>query len=92
MAELAQPGLAAQDAAGAARMIYTQTSLHAYPESAQWMLYAAERHILRLIPYLTREDAEVLRAEYGKRYKRWNRLPVQRQVYDALKNRAHSQG
>lgn len=75
-------------AAQALRLLYTQTSLYPYPESARWMLYATERHGLQLVPLLTREDAAELCREYGKRYKLWDRLPVQRQLHQALKRQS----
>ena len=56
--------------------------------SAQWMLRAAERHSLALIGFLERADAEALQKAYAARYKPWDRLPVQKQVLQALKARA----
>lgn len=69
------------------RLLFTESDHHEYSLSAKWMLIAAERHILPLIPFLKEEDAAVLAAEYGKRYRLWNRLPAQKQVLAALKKR-----
>ena len=59
-----------------------------WPLAAQWMLRAAERHALPLIPFLDCADAAAFLREYSRRYKRWDRLPAQQQVFLALKNRA----
>ena len=59
-----------------------------WPLSAQWMLRAAERHALTLIPYLSREDAEAFFLAYKERYRPWDRLPAQKSVFRALKERA----
>lgn len=72
----------------ALRLIFTQTSLYPYPVSAQWMLYATERHGMLLVPLLTKEDAAILCREYGKRYKVWDRLPVQKELHQALKRQS----
>ena len=55
--------------------------------SAQWMLRAAERHALLLIPSLNAQDAAELVKQYDSQYKRWDRLPAQKDVYKALKAR-----
>ncbi len=59
-----------------------------WPLAAQWMLRAIERHSLSLIPFLTPEAAAVFFREYAARYKPWDRLPVQQEIYRALKRRA----
>ena len=59
----------------------------AWPLAAQWMLRALERHALPLIPFLSPDDAAQLQKEYAIRYKPWDRLPVQKQVLKALKER-----
>lgn len=86
--QAAEEGIAPQQAAQAIRLIFTQTSLYPYSVSGQWMLYAAERHCMPLVPFLTGEDASALCKEYGKRYKPWDRLPVQKELYSALKRQA----
>lgn len=59
-----------------------------WPQEAQWMLRAIERHTLPLIPFLAPETAAALEKEYAARYKRWERFPAQKEVLKALKNRA----
>ena len=59
-----------------------------WPLSAQWMLRAIERHTLPLIPLLAPEAAAALQKEYAARYKPWDRLPAQQEVFKALKHRA----
>lgn len=66
--------------------IYNMPSLHREPLSAYWMLNAVQGLTLELIKQLSAEDSEVLCKEYSKLFKRWQRLPVQQQVYSALKN------
>lgn len=89
VASLTAQSPSSEEAEAAIRLIFSQTSLYAYPQSAQWMLFASERHILALIPFLTEQAAARLCAEYGKRYHRWERLPVQQEVYRALRGSAH---
>ena len=86
--QAADEGIEPQQAADAIRLLYTQTSLYPYPLSAQWLLYAAERHGMPLVPFLTAEDAADLCREYEKRYKPWNRLPVQKELHRALKRQS----
>ena len=57
-------------------------------EAAQWMLRAVERHSIPLIPFLTKEAAERFYQEYGSRYRRWERLPAQKKVFQELKKQA----
>ncbi len=59
-----------------------------WPQAAQWMLRAAERHVLKLIPFLSAESAGRFAREYACRYKPWDRLPAQKQIYQALKKQA----
>ena len=58
-----------------------------WPLAAEWMLCALERHSLPLIPFLSKESAAAIRREYEKRNKPWNRLPVQKEICQALKKR-----
>lgn len=83
--QAAEDGIGPQQAAQAIRLLFTQTSLYPYPVSGQWMLYATERHGLLLVPFLDAEEASRLCREYEKRYKPWNRLPVQQELHRALK-------
>ena len=62
----------------------------AWPLAAEWMLRALERHALPLIPFLSSRAAAGFLEGYARRYKPWDRLPVQRQVYRALVDRATS--
>ena len=59
-----------------------------WPPAAEWMLRAAERHALPLIPYLGKAEAAALLKEYTTRYRPWDRLPAQKEVCRALKERA----
>ncbi|MBO2517891.1 MAG: hypothetical protein CW338_11600, partial [Clostridiales bacterium] len=68
--------------------LYSESERYDYPVSGRLMLVAEERHILLLTAFLSREDAATLADEYGRRYRRQNRLPAQNQVLAALKERA----
>ncbi len=60
-----------------------------FPQNAaRWMLRAAERHALPLIPFLDRDAAFRLWKDYEKRYRPWERLPVQRELVAEMKKRA----
>ena len=74
----------------AARLLLFRDDEASWPLAAQWMLRAAERHSLPLIPYLSRETAARIRREYAARNRPWDRLPVQKQVLRALDERAKS--
>lgn len=86
----AQP--APDDAASALRVLLARRDAETWPPSAQWMLRAAERHGLPLIPSLSAGDADALFKAYADRYKPWDRLPVQRKVFRALKEAANRRG
>ena len=57
---------------------------HQDPKSVYWMLIAVHGLTAELIPRLGKDEAEVLYREYGAAYRRWERLPVQQQIYRAL--------
>ena len=61
-----------------------------WPLAAQWMLRAIERHILPLVPFLSPGDAARFLKAYAARYRPWDRLPVQREVFRALKRQAET--
>ena len=65
--------------------IYEAPVVNREPLSAYWMLTAVHGFTLALIESLNPEDAAALLTRYGKDFRRWNRLPVQQQVYAALK-------
>ena len=77
-----------EDAARAVRMLLRPQDGTPWPLAAEWMLRAVERHTLPLIPFLTREDAAGFLRGYTSRYKPWDRLPAQKEVHRALRNRA----
>ena len=62
--------------------------IQTWPLAAQWMLRAIERHSLPLIPFLSPDSAAAFQKEYAARYKPWERLPVQQEVFKALKRQA----
>ena len=53
-----------------------------------WYMYAAQAHALPLIPGMTQEDCRVLLDWYDGAYPPRDRMPVQEQVYKALKKAA----
>ncbi len=74
-----------EDAAAALAIFLGREDIETWPISAQWMLRAAERHALPLIPFLSPEARERFSVSYASRYKPWDRLPVQKQVLKALR-------
>ena len=54
------------------------------PVSIYWMLIAAQGLTKDLIPFLSQTDAAALADEFGKQYGRWERLPVQKELFRAL--------
>ena len=80
---------AAECAERVIRTLLIRDDLRTWPLPAQWMLQAAERHALQLIPFLSSEAAAALHKEYADRYRPWERLPVQKQLLQALK-KAHN--
>ncbi len=77
---------APEDAERAVRMLLFPEG--EWPLAAEWMLRALERHTLPLIPFLEKEAAAAIQKEYAGRYPRWDRLPAQKKVFSALKNKA----
>ena len=71
----------------AVRMLISRDDFSAWPLAAQWMLRAVERHSIPLIPFLTSAASAALYSEYARRYRPWDRLPVQKDVLKALKQR-----
>ena len=69
-------------------MIFRMPTEHREPKSAYWMLLAAHGTVRELIPKLTPDDAAALTKEYAKLYRKWERLPVQDEVYKALQKAA----
>lgn len=68
--------------------VYRAPVEHKEPLSAYWMLCAVHGFTLELIGRLDAADAAALLASYAKDFRRWERLPVQQQVYAALKRAA----
>ena len=58
------------------------------PRSAYWMLLAVQGLAETLIPRIDRADARALAERYRRDYPRYQRLPVQKQILRALKQRA----
>ena len=58
---------------------------HPEPKSSYWVLIAVQALTRDLIPLLSEEDAAALVKEYTDAYKRWERMPAQKQVLDELR-------
>ena len=65
-------------------LIYRAPKKYSDPKSSFWMLIAVQSLTLGLIPRLSESDARALVGEFAGLYKRWERLPVQKQILDAL--------
>ena len=61
---------------------------HPAPDCAAWMMIAAQRHSLTLIPRISEEMAAELLKWYAAAYPVFHRLPVQKEVIRQLKKRA----
>ena len=70
------------------RLLLLRDDMNTWPEAAQWMLRAMERHALPLIAFLSRDAAAAVGLEYAGRYRRWERLPVQKKICKALKEKS----
>lgn len=58
------------------------------PSATYWMAFAAQKCALDLIPLLDPQDAADLNQEFQEQFPREERMPVQRQVLQALSTRA----
>lgn len=65
--------------------LYTLPAENREPNSAYWMLIAVAGLTKDLIPMLSTQDASRLYAEYCKIFRRWERLPVQKEIVQLLK-------
>ena len=88
VAEICQLKPAPGDAEQAVKQLLAREDMPAWPLAAQYMLRALERHSLPLIPFLSTEAAGTFLKRYAAAYKPWDRLPVQKEVFKALKARA----
>lgn len=70
--------------------IFRMPTEHREPKSAYWMLLAAHGTVRGLIPKLKPDDAVALTKEYAKLYRKWERLPVQDEIYKALQKAANT--
>lgn len=68
--------------------IYVSPAEHPEPQSAYWMLIAVHGLTNGLIPLLSKPDASSLLETYSKTYRRWERLPVQKNIIRLLKSQA----
>ena len=82
-----EAGPTPEDAEKAVRFLLRPDDGKPWPLAAEWMLRAIERHTLPLIPYLTKEAAGLIQREYADRYRPWERLPAQKEVFKALKEK-----
>ena len=85
VAEICSASPSPEAAERAAQMLLARDDTPTWPTSAQLMLRALERHSIPLIPFLASEAAGRLLKKCDARYKRWDRFPVQKEVFKALK-------
>ena len=83
--EFAQGDPAPAEIRTALEYMYSVPLAHRDSKTAYWMLLAVHGLTLGLAERLPREESAPLRARYAKDYPRWERLPVQKKVLDALK-------
>ena len=80
-------GLAPEEAAEAARFLLTLIQAEEYHELTAPMREAAQGHVLALTELLPPESAAELAEWYRGKYRRSQRLPVQKKVLNALERR-----
>ena len=68
--------------------IYSTPAAHEEPKSIYWMLVAVHGATSVLVPFLSHEDAAEVYKMYCKAFRRWERLPVQKNVCDLLKKQS----
>ena len=68
--------------------IYEAPAAHRQTPAVYWMMIAAHGLTAELTGCLNKEDAAALHSAYGRQYRRWERLPVQREIFRALKRAA----
>ena len=78
---------AVDQAPGILRLLLEAESARSWPDHARWMLIAAQRHGLLLVPLLSAADAAALASWYEGLYRRADRFPVQRDLLRALRRR-----
>ena len=62
-----------------------EAALSRRDEDVYWYLYAAQGLVMPLIPRLRSEDCKALAQWYDKAYPRRDRMPVQQNLFKALK-------
>ena len=83
--DIAAQGAASSDAREMLSFIYSLASEHREPVSIYWMLCAVHGLTMPLIGLLDAEDAAALSRDYAFMFRRWERLPVQNNVYKTLR-------
>ena len=68
--------------------IYRAPKTLTAPLTATWMFQAVHGLTAPLISRLDAADAQALRDEYKRLYRRWDRLPTQKKTLDALEKAA----
>ena len=77
-----------QDVCDAVRFILAQAHEHRESRSAYWMLLASHALAIPLVELLSAEQAREIREYFEGEYPRRERLPVQKELLKALKDRA----
>ena len=60
-------------------------SSYSCPQMASLMLTAVQGHVINLVPLLNAEQKNSLRIYFDESIPRWKRLPVQKKLYQLLK-------
>ena len=82
------PEADSQEASGLLRLLLEAASACPWPDHARWMLIAAQRHGMLLVPRLSPEDAEDIAGRFAAAVNRRDRVPVQETLMKALRRRA----
>lgn len=86
--QLAQETQDPAKALAAMETILYAAAEHEEPLSIYWTLIAAQGSVKPLIPLLTPGDAARLHGDYGRKYRPFTRMPVQKEIMKALQKQA----
>ncbi|MCR5088731.1 MAG: hypothetical protein K6C08_04365 [Oscillospiraceae bacterium] len=85
LTEFGEAAPSSKESASVLHWIYEFPRRNREPQSAYWVLLAVQKLTLPLIERLDSTDRTELLNYYKKAYPRWERLPVQDRILEALK-------
>lgn len=85
--EFLSAGPDSADVAAAARFILSAADARREAQS-YWFCYAAQGHVIPMIPHMTAADCKSIADWYDNVYTKLERMPVQRELYKKLRKAA----